>query len=202
MKWLAELERPQMRNLVYYIALSIDGKIAGPDHEIEFYPGGPEYQNWMISRFPDTIPTHFREAVGLADVPAQRFDTVLLGGNTYQIGLKTGPASPYSHLRQYVFSRSLEQLDPRVEMVATDPVAKVRELKAEDGDKDIYLCGGGGLAGLLLDEIDQLIIKYYPVVAGAGIDGFGDTFKPTEFDRTDITTFDSGNVVLYYDKRK
>lgn len=191
-----------MRNLVYYIALSIDGKIAGPNHEIAFYPSGDEYEKWMFTEFPDVIPTHFREAVGIADVPIKRFDTVLLGGTTYEIGLELGPPSPYAHLRQYVFSRSLKQAHPDIELVAADPVAKVRELKAEKSDKDIYLAGGGELAGLLLDEIDQLVIKYYPVVAGDGIDGFGSTFKPTEFALTGTKTFDSGNAVFYYDKKK
>lgn len=191
-----------MRKLVYYIALSIDGKIAGPNHEIEFYPSGPEYEKWMFTEYPDVIPTHFREAVGISDVPLKRFDTVLLGGTTYEVGLELGPPSPYAHLRQYVFSRSIEKIDPAIELVSADPVAKVRRLKAEDSGKDIYLAGGGELAGLLLDEIDELVIKYYPVVAGAGIEGFGSRFSPTRFDLTGTRTFDSGNVVLYYDKRK
>lgn len=191
-----------MRNLVYFIALSIDGKIAGPNHEVEFYPSSPEYVNWMNTEFPDVIPSHFREMVGVEDAPNRHFDTVLLGGKSYQLGLDTGPASPYSHLRQYVFSRSMEQIDPKVEIVSADPVAKVRGLKAEDSELDIYLCGGGELAGLLLEEIDKLIIKYYPVVAGAGIDAFGSEFKPSEFDLTEVKTFDGGNAVLFYDKRK
>ncbi|MFG3013690.1 hypothetical protein ACGFZB_25230 [Streptomyces cinerochromogenes] len=34
---------------------------------------------------------------------------------------------------------------------------------------DIWLCGGGRLAGTLWPEIDELLIKTYPVVAGTGI---------------------------------
>ena len=191
-----------MRNLVYYIALSIDGKIAGPNHEIEFYPGSQEYQNWMITEFSDVIPSHIRELVGIADVGLNRFDTVLLGGTTYEVGLKLGPPSPYTHLRQYVFSRSLQQAPADIEIVSSDPVARVRELKAEQSDKDIYLAGGGTLAGLLLDEIDKLVIKYYPVVAGAGFDAFGPGFAPTEFSLTETKRFDSGNLVLYYDRKR
>jgi hypothetical protein len=48
-----------------------------------------------------------------------------------------------------------------VEIVADDVVGKVRELKREQG-LDIYLCGGSKLAGELLDEIDELVLKTYP----------------------------------------
>ncbi|MGH8875930.1 MAG: dihydrofolate reductase family protein [Stackebrandtia sp.] len=188
-----------MRNLVYFIALSIDGKIAGPKDEVEFYPSGDDYVNWMLTEFPDVIPTHIRAQTGLTDKPNPNFDTVVYGGRTHEIG---GVANPYQHLRQYVVSRSMEQPDPAIEMVSTDPLAKVRELKAEDSELDIYLAGGGELAGMLLGEIDRLVIKYYPVVAGAGYDGFGSTFNPTYFDLTDVKTFDSGNVVMYYDRKK
>lgn len=191
-----------MRNLVYYIGLSIDGKIAGPNEEVEFYPSSEEYMNWMNTEFPDVLPSHFRAQLGLSDAPNPNFDTIVMGRKTYDPGWKNGIPSPYAHLRQYVFSRSLEQKHPDVEIVSTDPVAKIRELKAEDSDKDIYLAGGGEFAGQLLGEIDKLVIKYYPVVAGAGRDGFGSTFNPTLFDLSQVKTFDGGNAVLYYDKKK
>jgi hypothetical protein len=42
-------------------------------------------------------------------------------------------------LRQYVVSRTIrESPDPAVEIIAGDPLAKVRELKQEDG-KGIWL---------------------------------------------------------------
>lgn len=42
----------------------------------------------------------------------------------------------------------------------------MRRLKSEPSDKGIYLAGGGKLAGTLLPEIDELLVKSYPVVAG------------------------------------
>ncbi|HIW62291.1 MAG TPA: dihydrofolate reductase family protein [Candidatus Stackebrandtia excrementipullorum] len=190
-----------MRNLVYYVALSIDGFIAGPNDEVDFYPTSPEYMEWMITEFPDTVPSHLRSAVGIEEAPNRCFDTVLMGRRTYEgPARKEGVTNPYRHLRQYVFSRTMEQLDPAVETVTTDPVAKVRELKREDSAADIYLAGGGILAGTLVDEIDRLVIKKYPVVAGAGVPAFGSTFRPTRFDLTDVKTFDGGNTVMYYDR--
>ncbi len=61
-----------------------------------------------------------------------------------------------------VFSLSLIPLpSAAVELVGTDPVEKIRELKQKDGE-DIWLCGGGELAGLLRPEIDRPIVKLSP----------------------------------------
>ena len=80
-----------------------------------------------------------------------------------------------------------------------DPVELVRKLKAEDG-LDIYLAGGGKLAGALLDEIDQLIVKSYPVVAGDGVPAFAGGFSPTLFTPTGRRSFDNGAYVTWYDR--
>jgi dihydrofolate reductase len=58
--------------------------------------------------------------------------------------------------------------DPRVQVVAGDPVKLVRRLKHRPG-AGIWLAGGARLAGALLDEIDELVIKRYPLVLGVGI---------------------------------
>ncbi|MGH4019385.1 MAG: dihydrofolate reductase family protein [Pseudonocardiaceae bacterium] len=73
----------------------------------------------------------------------------------------------------------------------------IRKLKAEDG-KGIWLIGGSHLAGTLLPEIDELVIKLYPVVAGTGVPLFTTEFSPTPFRLTGTRTLDSGTVILTY----
>ena len=183
-----------MRKLVYYIAVSIDGYIAGPDGETEFYPTGDDMAVWMTAEYPETVPTHVRAAAGLGDLPNKTFDTLVMGRGTYHAG---GVTDPYAHLTSYVVSTTLGPVDG-IEVYAGDPVELVRELKAEDG-QNIYLCGGGKLAGALLDEIDQLIVKSYPVVAGAGTPAFAGGFSPTNFKPTKHRSFDNGAYVTWYD---
>ncbi|NDL57922.1 dihydrofolate reductase family protein [Phytoactinopolyspora mesophila] len=188
-----------MRELVYYIAMTIDGYICGPADEVDFYPSSDEYTAWMIQRYGDALPTHVRRQVGVDDAPNQNFDTIVMGRRTYDPALDIGITSPYAHLRQYVVSRSLtESPDPAVQIIDDDPVAAVRALKAEDSPLDIYLAGGARIAGQLLPEIDRLIVKQYPVVAGAGLPMFASEFSPTAFDLTDVQTFAGGNAVLDY----
>jgi len=195
-----------MRNLVYYIGMSIDGVIAGPQGEVDFFPvGGPAtasaYAAWMNERYPETVPTGMRAAAGIADAPNRRFDAVVLGMGTYRPALDHGVTSPYAHLRQYVVSSTLgSAVDPAVEVIGSDPAARIRELKKQDGG-DIWLCGGGELAASLLPEIDEMIIKSYPVVAGAGARVFSGAFDPAYFVPENRETFDNGVIVTWFRRR-
>ncbi|GAA3110078.1 dihydrofolate reductase family protein [Streptosporangium carneum] len=186
-----------MRKLVYYVGVSIDGCIAGPGGEFDFYPLGDDMAAWITADYPETVPVHIRSQIGL-DAPNNRFDTVLMGRGTYQPALDAGVASPYPHLRQYVVSTTIGEIaDPGVDLVTGDPAGLVRRLKEEDG-MDIWLCGGGKLAGALLEEIDELIVKSYPVVAGAGLPAFSGAFHPTSFTPTATRSFGNGATVTWY----
>jgi dihydrofolate reductase len=190
-----------MRKLVYYVAVSIDGYIAGSGGEVDFYPVSDDMAAWMNERYPEVIPTHARAHVGLADAPNKRFDTLVMGLGTYQPALNINVTSPYAHLRQYVVSSTLEKIDdPSVELVSGDPIGLVRGLKAESSGMDIYLAGGGKLAGALLPEIDELIVKSYPVVAGAGIPAFQGGFSPTLFTPTQRESFSNGAQVTWFQR--
>ncbi|MBB5913463.1 dihydrofolate reductase [Nocardia transvalensis] len=188
-----------MRKLVYYVGVSLDGYIAGPDAEVEFYPLADDMTAWANERFPETLPTHLRPHFGMAvDEPNRAWDTVIMGRGTYEPALELGVASPYDHMKQYVVSSTLAPVDhPNVEVVKGDPVELVRRLKQEDG-KDIWLCGGGMLAGALIDEIDELVLKSYPVIAGSGVSALSGNFRPALFRPTHREQFSNGAQITLF----
>ena len=185
-----------MRELTYYAAVSLDGYIAGPDGEFDAFLVEGDHMTAIAERFADTLPTAFAASLGVTQDRAL-FDTVLLGWNTYAVGLPALP-SPYSLLRQLVFThRSPDPVDG-VEFTDRDPVAVVRELKERPGS-GIWLCGGGALAASLVHEIDRLVIKANPVLLGRGIPLFGASdYSPARFARTSATAFASGVTLLEY----
>ncbi|GGN41564.1 hypothetical protein GCM10012285_20890 [Streptomyces kronopolitis] len=193
-----------MRRLVYCIASTLDGFIAGPDGADPTGPDGfwtvPEdYLGHLAAELPEILPAHARSALGIS-ADNIRFDTVLEGRRSYEIGLKAGLTDAYPHLRHLVFSRTMAQSpDPAVELVADDPVATVRALKAAPG-KDIWLLGGSELAGVLYPEIDQLLLKLSPLTVGRGIPLFSpDTaFDPRGWELTEHTLLQSGAAFLTY----
>lgn len=194
-----------MRKLTYFVATSLDGHIAqsdGSDPTGSLFTVGQDYLEHIAAHYPETLPTPARRALGVTD-PGTRFDTVLEGRRSYQVGLDAGITNAYEHLRHIVFSRTLDRSpDPGVELVASDPVQKVRELKAEPSDtsRGIWLVGGAALAGALYHEIDELVLKLNPVTTGAGIPLFAGIDGPQarRFGLRDQTVLASGVAVMTY----
>lgn len=180
-----------MRELVYYVAVTLDGFIAGPQGEFDAFLVEGDHMEGINGRFADTVPTDFAHALGIEQT-GSTFDTVLMGWNTYAVG---GTPSPYRHLDQIVFSHTRSADAENLRVTGDDPVAVVRALKAQDG-ASIWLCGGGALAATLADEIDRLILKRQPLLFGSGIPLFGERpYEPRGFDLVESTAYRSGVVV-------
>jgi len=184
-----------MRELTYYVAVSIDGYIASPDGAFDAFPVEGDHMAALMDDYADTIPAHIASALGIVS-DHSRFDTVLMGWNTYAVGLEQGVDSPYPHLRQVVVSSERTVGVDGIE-TTNDPVGTVRKLKGEPGT-GIWLCGGGALAGALATEIDRLVLKVNPVLLGAGIPLFGGHYEPQPFRRITTRAFQSGVVLNEY----
>ena len=188
-----------MRTLTYYVACSLDGFIAQADGSHAGFAQDSEYFADLFASFPETVPAHLREAMGI-DAENKWFDVVLMGRKTYELGLQDGVTSPYSHLKQYLFSRSMQQSpDLNVELISDRVIAFVQCLKQESG-KGIWLCGGGNLATALFKNhlIDQLILKLNPFLMGSGIPLFAEVIPQTSLELSDRKIYDNGVLLLDY----
>ena len=173
-----------MRSIVYDVATSLDGFIAGPDDDISMFPAEGAHLDDYLARL-------------------QTYETVIMGRRTYEFGYAYGlePGKrAYPHMDHHILSRSLTlPEDAEVAIVRDDWLGAVERLKRSDGG-DIYLCGGGQLAGLLANHglIDRLAFKLAPATIGAGVRLFGDTAGPQRFRLIDTKPYDSGVVLLTY----
>jgi dihydrofolate reductase len=173
-----------MRKIIYYVAMSLDGYIVGPNDNIEgFVSGGSGVDKYLND--------------------LQEFDTVIMGRNTYEFGFKYGivPGQPaYGHMEHYIFSNSAsyENLHEKVHLVPTD-ISVVSDLKKRSGS-DIYLCGGSLFAGWLLKHqlIDELKVKLNPVLLGDGLPLFSSTAQHLKLDLQEVQEFDHGLVISKY----
>lgn len=186
------------------VAVTLDGFIAGPDGGdptgSEFFPVTPDLVEHLVASWPETLPGPARDAMGLTG-PGSSFDTVVEGRASYEVGLAAGLLDAYPHLRHLVVSRSLAgREDLPVEVVDGDPVARVRDLKAEDVDRDIWLVGGGTLAHSLLPEVDRLVLKVNPSVIGDGVRLFAGPFAPTLFEPVGQVDLPGGVRVVTLDR--
>jgi dihydrofolate reductase len=186
-----------VRQLIYYVACTVDGFIAGPDGSFDFALSEGEHLTDLAQSFPETFSTHLRGAFNISGAN-RRFDTVLMGRKTYQIGLDAGFTSPYAHLRQYVFSRTLTTSpDPDVELIHTDPLPFVAELKCQPG-LNIWLCGGAQLAAALFPLIDELVLKVNPVLIGSGIPLFSNGMGQARLTLLSTKTYPNGFMMSRY----
>lgn len=188
-----------MRDLVYYIAVTVDGFIAREDGSFADFPWDEDFVSDLLKSYPETFPASFHSS-GFDRSDNQRFDAVLMGRRTYEVGLREGVTNPYPTLDQYVVSRSMEESpDPSVTLITWDVAEAVAGLKQADG-RAIWICGGSELATALLDVglIDRLIIKLNPIVFGNGIPLFARQTKTLPLSLEKSRTYESGHVLLDY----
>ncbi len=176
-----------MPKIVYYVAISLDGFIAGAGDDISmFNPSGngvEQYQKDLLA-----------------------FSTVIMGRRTYEFGYQYGlqPGQPaYPHMDHHIFSETLrfpEDIHPKVK-IETMSLDRVREIQA-NATTDVYLCGGGIFAGWLLENglVDQLKIKLNPIILGEGIRLFGGSGTKSRWELTETTTFEEGLQIITYDR--
>ncbi|MBM6591677.1 dihydrofolate reductase family protein [Brevibacterium sp. RIT 803] len=194
---------PQHRRLKYFVALSIDGFIAGPDggDPSGWWPITEDYIDFIRTEYPETLPGPARDAMGITG-PGLHFDTVIEGRRSFELGLAAGLPDAYPHLRHLVVSSTLGA-DPEsaVEVVSDDPVGRIRDLKGEQG-KDIWLVGGGTLASSVRSEIDELIIKLGPLTLGTGVPlwGSGSDFNTQTWTTSEVRAFPGGMTVLRFER--
>jgi len=171
-----------MRRVLYRVATSVDGYIAGPRGEFD----------WIV---PDP-------AIDLSAMYAT-VDTVLLGRRTYELTLQPGAPPWPAGWRIYVFSRTLVPAEhPGVTIVSSDAGATVASLRAGTG-REIWLFGGGGLFRSLLEakQVDTLEIAVSPFVLGGGVPLIETGAPLTRLALLHFQSYPSGVVTLQYGLR-
>ena len=141
------------RNLVLFIATSLDGYIAAPDESLEWL--------YQIEGEGDNGFSEFYQTV----------DTILMGKRTYDWIIKQQLEQfPYQNKRCSVFTRSDMENNEDVIFLNEDVAELTNKLKQEDG-KNIWIVGGGELLHSFIEKklVDEMIITVAPVILGQGI---------------------------------
>jgi len=169
-----------MRPVRYNVAASLDGFIAGPDGEYDWIPDDP--------------------AVDFEALFA-KVDTVLLGRHSFELVQKVEETPWEPETRVYVFSRTLRAEDHSdVTVVAEGAAEVVAGLRAEAGEGEIWLFGGGSLFASLLaaGQVDRVEVTVAPVVLGEGVPLLSAGTPRAALDLMDTHTYPSGMVTLSY----
>ncbi|MEO1513453.1 MAG: dihydrofolate reductase family protein [Bacteroidota bacterium] len=177
-----------MKKIVYYVASSLDGFIAGEGDDISQFA----MQGKGVDKYRADL-THF--------------ETVIMGRKTYEFGYQYGltPGQPaYPHMDHHIFSDSLviDELADKV-WIEKMSLERIHEIRSQ-AKTDVYLCGGGQFAGWLLDngQIDVLKIKLNPIILGQGVHLFGDSTAAANWQLTEQESFPGEFQLLTYERKK
>ena len=139
--------------VAYYVAMSLDGRIAGPEHDLAFLQtlsGGPEGYGY----------DEFIAGIDGLVVGASSWDFM----KDYDWVYGDRPVWVLSHREEVPV---VEGADLRV--FSGDVGGLVAELEAA-GLQNVWVIGGGNVAGqfLAIDRLDELIVTVAPTFLGRG----------------------------------
>jgi dihydrofolate reductase len=185
-----------MGRIVVSENVSLDGVVEDPSGDEGFERGG-----WV------GLIADRREVARVTLDEALHTQAWLLGRRSYEFFAARWPsrtgdlADRMNNLPKYVVSESLD--DPgwnNSTVLKGDVVNEVSELR-QQLNGEIVVLGSFQLLRTLLehDLVDELRLKIYPVVLGAGMRLFGETSDQKPMRLVDSQTLDDGVVLLAYE---
>lgn len=171
------------RKVKMFIAMSLDGYIAGPQESLEFLklvekPG----EDYGYGSF-------------IADI-----DTIIWGRKTYDKVRSFESQFPYPEKQIFVLSALRTGKDKYVSYFSNLQTL-ITDLKSQEG-KDIYCDGGGMLVKEMLrfDLLDEMRISVIPILLGGGTRLFTDERPEQKLRFIKSIPYESGLVQLWYER--
>jgi dihydrofolate reductase len=171
------------RNVVLFIAMSLDGYIADENQDIGFLglvkKDGEDYGYEAFSK---------------------TTDVVILGRKTWDKLVSFNIPNPYPGKKVYVISKSKTGTEGEAGFYNGDLTELIESIRLNDG-KDIHIDGGSEIVRSLLEKklIDKLILSVIPVLLGNGIPLFRPSFVKQNLRLVNTKSFSTGLVQLHYE---
>jgi len=148
---------------IYYTAASLDGYLADAQHSLD----------WLMQFPEDDSASDIADFIG-------RVGALCMGSHTYEWMWRhhIGPDAPHPMAWPYVqptwvfSSRTLPVVpDAPLTFVRGDVRPVFEDMRAAAGSRDLWIVGGGELAGQFYDAglLDEIIVTVAPVTLGSGM---------------------------------
>jgi dihydrofolate reductase len=174
-----------MTKVTLYIAASLDGYIARSDGRIDWLSIlDTEGEDYGYAAFYESI------------------DAIVLGSNTYQVGLGFDKW-PYLGKKSFVFTQRHLQSDLEDIIFVSDTVKHVLADMEAQRFKNIWLVGGGALINSFIQHslIDEYIISTIPIILGSGIHLFPQSSPEQKLDLINSKQYSSGLLQTHYRRK-
>jgi dihydrofolate reductase len=129
----------------------------------------------------------------------KRIDSLFIGRKTYELTLNMEGGTGFSHLKEYVFSNSIDQVRKGSILINGNIKGKIIEIKNQPG-KDIWLFGGAELTSSLMNLalVDEVWLSIHPIILGGGKPLFKNIKSRIQLKLIDTKTYSTGLVSCHY----
>jgi dihydrofolate reductase len=158
---MARSAKNKIMKTQYYTATSLDGFIATEDDSLEWL--------FPLGDLNDSSYPSFISGVGALAMGSSTYEWMLR--NAEKVAAETGSTWPYSQPAWIFSSRKLPGIEGAdIRFVRGDVRPVHAEMRAAAGSRNIWIVGGGELAGQFYDAglLDELILQVGSVTLGKG----------------------------------
>jgi dihydrofolate reductase len=170
------------RKVVLYIAMSLDGYIAGPNDDLSFLSIDElEGEDYGYSEFISSV------------------DTVIMGRKTYDWVMKQVTVFPHANTETYIITRTAKPSKGKTVFYTGNLRDLVLSLQGKEG-KNIFVDGGAEIVNELLQEnlIDECYIAVIPTLLGDGVRLFKIGITEQRLLLLNSIHFPNGLIQLHY----
>lgn len=179
----------------YFTATSLDGFIATENDSLDWL--------FPLVNLNDSSYPQFIEDVGALAMGSATYEWMIRHGD--QVAVQSGSAWPYSQPAWIFSTRKLPLIEnANLRFVNGDVRAAHAQMRAEAGSKNIWIVGGGELAGQFYDAglLDELVIQVGSATLGKGKPLFPRRVLNPVLHLTSATWVGAGMAELRYDVDK
>jgi len=180
---------------IYYAAATLDGFIATEDDSLDWL--------FALGNLNDSSYPEFIAGVGALAMGSATYEWML--ENADNVAAQAGSAWPYTQPAWIFSSRKLPAIaGADIRFVSGDVRQVHAEMRAAAGNGNIWIVGGGGLAGQFYDcgLLDQLIIQIGSCTLGGGKPLLPRKLLSPTLHLTSVRQMGSGMAELRYDVRQ
>lgn len=174
------------RKLILFIAVSLDGYIAGINDDLGFL----------------SIVEQTGEDYGYQEF-IKEIDTIIIGRKTYDKVISMGFEYPHKDKDVYIISRTPKPGVGAFKYYSGDLRELILLLKSKSG-KDIFCDGGAEIVNELLmyHLIDKFVISLIPIILGDGVPLFKKGRPGLKLRLINSIRYDKGLVQLHYIRKE
>lgn len=183
--------RPAFMKTQYYAAASLDGFIATDDDSLDWL--------FQLGKVNDTSYPAFIAEVGALAMGSATYEWMLRHGD--EVAAETGSPWPYAQPAWIFSSRALPTIEgANIRFVHGDVRPVHAEMSKAAGSKNIWIVGGGDLAGQFFDAglLDEVIVQVGSVTLGKGKPLFPRRLVSPPLRLVSVQQFGSGFAELRY----